>query len=188
MHPGLYASCDILFFFFDFFSTFCVAYWHYPWKKNVPSLTLWHISCGLSGNLWDISTCKQWDEIISRGKSYFQKPVFSPDYCFNYIFFASGMAIGNFRELRQIVGNPEPHSTWPGSGSLVFGLFWCKKMLISTFCMRDASVLPEKLLFDNIDGTCTTKEICIWPSVLPDKLCYKYNILCQCYQTNSIIN
>ena len=54
--------------------------------------------------------------------------------------------------------------------------------------MRDASVLPEKLLFDNIDGTCTTKEICILQSVLPDKLCYKYNILCQCYQTNFDIN
>ena len=49
-------------------------------------------------------------------------------------------------------------------------LFDAQKMLISTFCMRDASVLPEKLLFDNIDGTCTTKEICILPSVLPDKL------------------
>lgn len=57
-------------------------------------------------------------------------------------------------------------------------LFDAQKMLISSFCMRDASVLPEKLLFDNIDGTCTTKEICILPSVLPDKLCYKYNILC----------
>ena len=52
---------------------------------------------------------------------------------------------------------------------LVF--FDAQKMLISTFCMRDASVLPEKLLFDNIDGTCTTKEICILPSVLPDIIC-----------------
>ena len=60
---------------------------------------------------------------------------------------------------------------------LMGSLFDAQKMLISSFCMRDASVLPEKLLFDNIDGTCTTKEICILPSALPDKLCYKYDTM-----------
>ena len=112
MHPGLYASCDILFFFLWLFFNILRSILTLPMEKNVPSLTLWHISCGLSGNLWDISTCTQWDETNFEWAFYFHKPVFLPDYCFNYRFFASFC----FRNAKfsgiKLVGNPEPHSTW----------------------------------------------------------------------------
>ena len=119
MHRVTYYFFSLTFFFYILRSILTL-----PMEKNVPSLTLWHISCGLSGNLWDISTCTQWDEIIFGGKSNVHQPVFSPGYCFSYKFFASGMAMENFREFSS---NPELNRTLLGSCTLVFGLFWCTK-------------------------------------------------------------
>ena len=102
------------FFFFDFFSTFCVAYWRYPWKKMSPHwpcdtfLVVCQAICETFRPAHNGMKQILNEHFISINLYSYQIIVLIIDFFASFCF-RNGNA--KFSGIK-LVGNPEPHSTW----------------------------------------------------------------------------